>query len=54
MALKPVPVGGWMGNSMAVSFISDGRALLYSMALRMVIEDINTYGSSYAPSQERD
>lgn len=50
--LAPVPVGGLMGNSMAVSFISDGRVLLYSIALRMVIEEVNTYGSSYAASQE--
>lgn len=54
LSLKPVTVGGLMGNSMAVSFISDGRVLLYSIALRMVMEEVNMYGSSYAASQEGD
>jgi len=53
LSLKPVPAGGLMGNSMAVSFISDGRVLLYSIALRMVMKEVNTYGSSYAVQLHR-
>lgn len=53
LSLKPVTVGGLMGNSMAVSFISDGQVLLYSIALRMVMKEVNTYGSSYAVQLHR-